>query len=167
LLLDAGNLAGVALAGAGFDWKNILLNFVTVLGIGSVLTALTGIVLGPLGLALMGFGVGLLQTEQGRRELVKAARKELVKHLPQVAQEQAPKVAEAIADCFVAYEQEVSDRINADIQARQAELTNLVQQKESVEINQGQEIARLQHTAQELTETNQKIEGLYQQFLRD
>ncbi|NEO84899.1 MAG: dynamin, partial [Spirulina sp. SIO3F2] len=45
--LTRGNLAGVALAGAGFDWKNILLNFVTVLGIGSVLTALTGIVLGP------------------------------------------------------------------------------------------------------------------------
>ncbi|MEM8637310.1 MAG: dynamin family protein [Cyanobacteria bacterium P01_G01_bin.54] len=163
--LTRGNLAGVALAGAGFDWKNILLNFVTVLGIGSVITALTGIVLGPIGLALMGFGVGLLQTEQGRREMVKAARREIVKHLPQVADQQSPKVAEAIAECFKTYAQEVGDRINADIQARQAELDNLVKQKEVIEINQGAEIDRLQQTMQELTETNQQVEAIYQQFL--
>ncbi|NES87402.1 MAG: dynamin, partial [Moorea sp. SIO2B7] len=86
--LARGNIAGVAMAGAGFDWKNIILNFITVIGIGGIISAFTGIALGPIGLALLGLGVGLMQADQARKELVKAAKKELVKYLPTVAQQQ-------------------------------------------------------------------------------
>jgi hypothetical protein len=30
------------MAGAGFDWKNILFNYVAVIGVGSIITAVTG-----------------------------------------------------------------------------------------------------------------------------
>ncbi len=163
--LARGNLAGVAMAGAGFDWKNIMLNFITVYGVGTIITAITGVVLGPIGFALLGLGIGVFQADQARKELVKAARKELVKFLPQVALEQSPKVAEAITECFNAYEQEISDRMNEDIASRKAELDNLVQQKQTVEINQGAEIARLQKLEEEIGQETNKIEDLYQQFL--
>lgn len=127
--LARGNIAGVALAGAGFDWKNIMLNFITVLGVGSIISALTGIVLGPIGFALLGLGIGVLQADRARQELVKAARKELVKYLPQVTSEQAPKVYDAIKECFDVYDREITQRMNQDIQARKAELDNLVKQK--------------------------------------
>ncbi|GAB4526876.1 MAG: hypothetical protein Tsb0014_07310 [Pleurocapsa sp.] len=163
--LARGNLAGVAMAGAGFDWKNIMLNFISVIGVGSIITAITGIMLGPIGFALLGLGIGVLQADQARKELVKAARKELVKYLPQVAQEQAPKVAEAIKECFITYEQEITTRMNDDIQARKAELDNLVKQKESVEINQGIEIARLEKLEEDVSSETEKIEAAYQSFL--
>ena len=162
--LARGNLAGVAMAGAGFDWKNIMLNFVTVYGVGTVITALTGVVLGPIGFALLGLGIGVFQADQARKELVKVAQKELVKHLPQVAQEQSPKVAEAIQECFETYEQEISIRMNEDISSRQAELDNLVKQKQSVEIDRGVEIARLQKLEEDIAGETAKIEHLYQNF---
>jgi replication fork clamp-binding protein CrfC len=85
--LARGNIAGVAMAGAGFDWKNILFNYVAAIGIGSIITAVTGIFLGPIGFALIGMGIGFVQADQARQELVKTAKKELVKYLPQVATE--------------------------------------------------------------------------------
>ena len=163
--LTRGNLAGVAMAGAGFDWKNIMLNFVTVYGVGTIITAITGVVLGPIGFALLGLGIGVFQADQARKELVKAARKELVKFLPQVAQEQSPKVAEAITECFRAYEREISDRMNEDIASRKAELDNLVKQKQSVEIDRGAEIARLQKLEEDVARETNKIKHLYQQFV--
>ncbi len=163
--LARGNLAGVAMAGAGFDWKNIMLNFITVYGVGTIITAITGVVLGPIGFALLGLGIGVFQADQARKELVKAAQKELVKFLPQVAQEQSPKVADAITECFKTYEQEISDRMNEDIASRKAELDNLVEQKQRVEINQGAEIARLQKLEEDIAQETSKIEDLYQQYV--
>ena len=163
--LARGNLAGFALAGAGFDWKNIMLNFITVYGVGSIITAITGVMLGPVGFALLGLGIGVVQADQARKELVKAAKKELVKYLPQVAKEQSPKVAEAIKECFDVYEREIATRMNDDIQARKAELDNLVKQKESIEINQVAEIKRLQKLAQDISTESDKIETIYQSFI--
>ena len=163
--LARGNIAGVAMAGAGFDWKNIILNFITVFGVASVITALTGVVLGPISLAFLGLGVGLVQADQARKELAKAAKKELVKYLPQVAQEQSPRVSEAIKECFDVYKQEITERMNDDIQSRQAELDNLVKQKESYEINQGVEIGRLQKLEDDINSVSSKIETAYQTFL--
>ncbi|HEY9711117.1 MAG TPA: dynamin family protein, partial [Oculatellaceae cyanobacterium] len=131
--LARGNIAGAAMAGAGFDWKNILFNYVAVIGIGSIITAVTGIFLGPIGLALIGMGVGFVQADQARQELVKTAKKELVKYLPQVANEQWLPVHDAVKECFDVYEREVTKRIDDDIQARKAELDNLLKQKESYE----------------------------------
>ena len=162
--LARGNLAGVAMAGAGFDWKNIMLNFVTVYGVGTIITAITGVVLGPIGFALLGLGIGVFQADRARKELVKVARKELVKYLPQVAQEQSPQVAEAIQECFKTYKQEISTRMNEDIESRQAELDNLVRQKQSVEIDRGVEIARLQKLESDVSQETAKIENIYQQF---
>ncbi|MGF1489507.1 MAG: dynamin family protein [Prochloraceae cyanobacterium] len=164
--LARGNIAGVAMAGAGFDWKNIILNFIAVFSIGSIISTLTGIVMGPLGIALLGLGVGLAQADRARQELVKAAKKELVKYLPQVASEQSPRVKEAINECFDIYEEEVTQRMDSDINSRQAELDNLVQQKQSTEIDRGAEVARLQQLKSDIASLCEQIESEYQQFVK-
>lgn len=163
--LARGNLAGVALAGAGFDWKNIMLNFIAVLGVGGIITAITGLALGPIGFALLGLGIGVLQADQARKELVKVAKKELVKYLPQVAQEQTQKVYEAIKECFIIYEQEITERMNDDINSRKAELDNLIEKKATVEIDRGVEIARLQELEKNVKSEADKIELIYQSLL--
>lgn len=163
--LARGNIAGAAMAGAGFDWKNILFNYVAVIGIGSIITAVTGIFLGPIGLALIGMGVGFVQADQARQELVKTAKKELVKYLPQVANEQWLPVHDAVKECFDVYEREVTKRIDDDIQARKAELDNLLKQKESYEINQGAELERLKKLEADVSSELQAIETVYQSFL--
>jgi FtsZ-binding cell division protein ZapB len=163
--LTTGNLAGVAMAGAGFDWKNILLNLITVLSVSTILASLTGIVLGPLYLAVLGMGVGVLQADGARKQLVKAAKKELVKYLPQVAQEQWQPIHDAVKECFDVYGREVSDRMNADINSRKAELDNLLEQKESREINCQAEAERLTKLDADVSAQSQSIESLYQGFL--
>ncbi|MGF1991499.1 MAG: dynamin family protein [Nostoc sp. ZfuVER08] len=165
LSLSKGNLAGVALAGSGFDWKNILLNYFTVIGIGGIITAVTGVFLGPIGFALLGLGVGFLQADQARKELVKTAKKELVKYLPQVAQEQSQVVYDAVKECFDAYEREVSKRINDDIVSRKSELDNLVKQKETREINRESELKRLKTLQEDVIAQLQKIEAAYSNLL--
>jgi len=165
--LARGNIAGVAMAGAGFDWKNIVLNFITVFSIGSIISALTGIVMGPLGIALLGLGVGLAQADRARQELVKATKKELVKYLPQVASEQSPRVKEAINECFDVYEEEVTQRMNNDINSRQAELDNLVKQKQSTEIDRGAEVNRLQQLQKDIESKSAQIKTAYLSFVGD
>ncbi len=164
--LARGNLAGVAMAGAGFDWKNILLNLITVVGVGGIIATVTGITLGPIGLALLGLGVGVMQADKARKKLVQATKKELVKHLPQVAQEQWQPVRDAIKECFDTYEAEVTERINDDIKSRQAELDNLLKQKEEREINRGEELARLNKLETDVSGEYEKIESVYQAFLK-
>jgi len=167
LSLSGGNLTGIALAGAGFDWKNILLNHFTVIGVGVMITAVTGIILGPIAIALLGLGVGFFQADQARKELVKTAKKELVKYLPQVANEYSPTISNAVKECFDTYEREVSQRINDDITSRKSELDNLLKQKESREINREHELNRLQNFQAALIEQLQKIEGVYSNLLAD
>jgi replication fork clamp-binding protein CrfC len=163
--LARGNIAGFALAGAGFDWQNIMLNFIAVLGVGTIITALTGVVLGPIGFALLGLGVGIFQTDQASKELIKTAKKELIKYLPQVAREQAPKVRETVKECFDTYEREITARMNDDIRSRQTELDNLVKQKESIEIDRQAEIERLQKLEKDVELEAQKVESIYQNFI--
>ncbi|NES18881.1 MAG: dynamin [Symploca sp. SIO3E6] len=163
--LASGNLAGVALAGAGFDWKDILLNMIAVIGVGGIIAAIAGGIMGPVILALLSLGVGALQVDKARQELVKAARKELVKYLPQVAQEQWQPIYDAIQECFANYEQEVIKRVNDDIESRKAELDNLLQQKESREINRGAELARLRQLETDVSSASGNIEKVYQDFL--
>ncbi len=164
--LTQGNIAGVAMAGSGFNWEDIILNFITVLGVGTIITAITGVILGPISLALLGLGVGVVQADQTRKQLVKIAKKELIKHLPQIAQDYSPKVFDGIKECFDSYEQQVTERMNDDIQSRKAELDNLVKQKESYEINQDKEVERLQQLQQDVNREAQNIERIYNDFLR-
>lgn len=165
--LASGNIAGAALMGAGFNWKNILINLVAVIGLRSLILAVfpATIILGPIGLALLGLGVGVVQADQARKEVVKAAKKELVKHLPQVAQQQWQPIYDAVKECFDTYEKEVSDRINDDIKSRQAELDNLLQQKQSREINYQTELNRLKKIENDVSSESQKVEIIYQNFL--
>lgn len=118
LMLTTGNVAGIALAGAGFDWKSILVNALGVIGIWSFLTVfsipLIGIT-GPLGIALLGLGIGAVQADQARQELIKATKKEFVKYLPKIAQEQWTPINQAVKECFDAYEREVAKRVNNDL----------------------------------------------------
>jgi replication fork clamp-binding protein CrfC len=163
--LARGNLAGVAMAGAGFDWQNILLNLITVAGLGALITAATGMVLGPVGLGMLALGVGVFQADQARKELVKVTKKELVKYLPEVAQQQWQPVYNAIKECFETYDREVSERVNDDIQSRKAELDNLLKQKEAYEINRETELERLKTLESAVASESQDIETVYQEFL--
>jgi replication fork clamp-binding protein CrfC len=165
--LSTGNIAGVAMAGAGFDWKSILLNYFTVIGISGIVVTVfpAAVILGPIGLALLGLGVGAFQADQARKEVVKAAKKELVKHLPQVANEQSHLVYDAVKECFDTYEREVTKRVDDDIQARKSELDNLLQQKQSYEINQGAELERLKKLETDISSESRSIETVYQNFL--
>jgi replication fork clamp-binding protein CrfC len=163
--LARGNLAGVAMAGAGFDWKNILFNYVAVIGIGRIISAVTGIFLGCLGLASIGLGVGFVPADRARQELVKMAKKELVKHLPQIASEQWLPVYNGVKECFDVYEREVTKRINDDIASRKAELDNLVKQKETFEVNCDAEMQRLQKLDGEVAAKLQQVENIFQNLL--
>jgi len=164
--LATGNLAGAAMAVAGFDFKSILLNFFTSAGIAIATATLFGVVLGPLTFALISLGIGALQADHARKEFIKALKKELVKHLPQVAQEQWQPIYSAVQECFDSYEREVIKRVNDDIQSRRAELDNLLQQKQSREIDRDAELNRLRTVETTIATTCQNLENTYQELLR-
>jgi len=164
--LALGNVAGIALAGAGFDWKNILLNSLAVIGIWSFLSIFSiSLVTGPVGILLLGLGVGALQADQARKELIKATKKEFVKYLPQLAQEQWEPIHQAVKDCFDAYERELAKRVNDDIKSRKAELDNLLQQKESREINLEAELKRLRSLDADVLSECDRVESVYEYLL--
>ncbi|AFY43877.1 hypothetical protein Nos7107_3292 [Nostoc sp. PCC 7107] len=165
LSLTSGNIAGFAMAGVGFDWKNILLNYFTVLGVGAFIGTIISPILGPIYIPLLGLGVGFLQADQARKELVKTAKKELVRYLPQVAHEQSQTVYNAVKECFDSYEKEVSQRINDDITSRKSELDNLVKQKQTREINRESELKRLKTLQEDVISQLQKIEASYSNLL--
>ncbi len=163
--LATGNIAGAALVGAGFDWKSILLNMVAVIGISTAVSMTFGIILAPITLALVGLGVGLVQADRARLEVVRATKKELVKYLPQVAQEQWQPIYNAVKECFDVYDREVTARIDDDIKSRQAELDNLLAQKQSREIDRGAELERLRQLEFDVTSESRNIETAYQELL--
>jgi GTPase SAR1 family protein len=162
-----GNFAGAAMAIGGFDASSILLNFFTTAGIAIIATSIFGLMLGPISLALIGLGVGALQADHARRELARATKRELVKYLPQFAQEQWQPVYGAVQDSFDYYDKEIGQRINDDIEARQAELQNLLQQKESREVDRDAEFTRLKGLQKRLNEVYQTIETAYQSLLAE
>ncbi|MGL5063379.1 MAG: dynamin family protein, partial [Microcoleus sp.] len=163
--LASGNVAGVVLAGAGFDWKNILVNWIAVIGISSFLLMFTGTFLGPIGMVAIGLGVGALQADQARKELIQATKKEFVKYLPQLAQEQYELIHQNVKECFDKYDREAIKRLNDDIKSRKAELDNLLAQKESREIDREAELKRLKNIDSGVNSELQKIESAYQTFL--
>lgn len=163
--LASGNVAGAALAIGGFDFKSILLNFFTAAGVAVVASSIFGIMLGPLTFALVGLGIGALQADHARQEIARATKRELVKYLPQVAQEQWQPIYSAVQECFDSYEREVSKRVNDDIQARKTELDTLLQQKQSHEIDRAVELERLKSVEMTVTTEAQAVEAAYQMLL--
>ncbi|HEY9627849.1 MAG TPA: dynamin family protein [Coleofasciculaceae cyanobacterium] len=163
--LAYGNVAGAALAVGGFDFKSVLLNFFTAAGIAIIASSIFGIMLGPLTFALVGLGIGALQADHARQEIAKATQRELVKYLPQVAQEQWQPIYNAVQECFDKYEREVNQRMNDDIQSRKTELETLLQQKQSREIDRAVELERLKSVETTVTTETQAIEATYQTLL--
>jgi GTPase SAR1 family protein len=164
--LTTGDVGTIAMAGTGvFNWKQILLNFSGAVLVTSLLYALTGIFLGPLGMALAGLGLGSLSAETARRKVVQTMRDELVKTLPQIGQEQSFQVYQAVKECFDTYQQEVVQRMNEDIQARKAELDELIRQKEDYEINQQVEERRLSLLDSDVLTQLHDVEDAYDQLM--
>lgn len=164
--LAAGNFAGAALAVSGFDFKSILLNFFSAAGVSIVAASVFGVMMGPIAFALVGLGIGALQADHARKHFIKAIKNELVKHLPQVAQEQWQPIYSAVQECFDAYEREVTRRVNDDIQGRKSELDNLLKQKETQEINRVSELNRLQAAEKAVATECHNIESEYQTLIR-
>ncbi|HIK57197.1 MAG TPA: dynamin family protein [Synechococcales cyanobacterium M55_K2018_004] len=131
----------------------------------SMVYAVTGVFLGPIGMALAGLGLGSLSTEMTRRKVVLAMREELVKLLPQIAQEQSFQVYQAVKECFDTYQQEVVKRMNEDIHARKTELDELVRQKEDNEINQQAEERRLDLLDNTVLSQLHDVEDPYDQLI--
>ena len=92
---------------------------------------------------MAGVGVVTFQADYVCRQFIETTKKEFTKYLPQIAEEQEQPIQQAVKKCFDVYEEQVSDRINADINSRKAELDNLLKQKESQEIDREVETQRL------------------------
>jgi GTPase SAR1 family protein/uncharacterized protein with HEPN domain len=164
--LTTGDVGAIAMAGTGvFDWKQILLNFSGAVLVTTMLYAITGVFLGPVGMALAGLGLGSYSAEMARRKVVLTMREELIKLLPQIAQEQSFQVYQAVRECFDTYQQEVVKRMNEDIQARKTELDELVRQKEDHEINQQAEERRLNLLDNEVLTQLHDVEDAYDQLI--
>lgn len=104
-----------------------------------------------------------MQAEQGRQAVIKAMKKQFVNYLPQLAQEQQEPIRQAVDDCFERYEQDVIQRINDDIQSRQIQLDNLLQQKKGSEINHQAELNRLRQLDSDILAQYWQIESLYEE----
>ena len=60
----------------------------------------------------------------------------------------------------------MTERIDDDIKSRQAELDNLLKQKEEREINREEELGRLNKLETDVSGEYEKIESVYQAFLK-
>jgi replication fork clamp-binding protein CrfC len=160
--LATGNVAGVFMASAGFNWKNILVNWIAAIGISSFLAIFVGGLIAPLGvlaIPILGMGVGAFQTTQAREDFIRATKKEFAKYLPQIAQEQWQPIYDSVKECFDTYKDEASKRINGDIQSRKAELDTLIEQKESQQIDTDKEIDRLQNLEAEVLKEVSQVDS--------
>ncbi|MGC1216273.1 MAG: dynamin family protein [Phormidesmis sp.] len=164
--LASRNPAGMMMAATGFDWQSISMNFLMTGMVTVVAGTLFGAIFGPVGILLAGFGIGAFQLDHARQELAKAMKKELVTHLPKLADEQWQPIYDSVQACFDQYETEVMGRIERDICDRKAELDNLVTQKESREIDRDAEVTRLQAAEATVQAASLRIESAYQTALR-
>jgi hypothetical protein len=164
--LTMGDVGAVAMAGTGvFNWKQILVNFGSAALVTTMVYVVTGVFLGPVGIALASLGLGGFSAEAARRKVVQTMRQELVKLLPQIAQEQSFQVYQAVKECFDTYQQEVVKRMNDDIHSRKLELDELVRQKEDHEINQQAEERRLGLLDNKLLSQLHEVEDAYDQLI--
>jgi GTPase SAR1 family protein len=159
--LTRGNIAGAALAAGGFDFQSVILNIMATWGIGLLLAP----ILGPIGLLIAGLGIGVLQADDARKQFAKTLKKELVKYLPKIVQEQWQPIYNSVQDCFDAYEKEVVQRINDDIQARKTELDNLLQQKQSQEVDREAELQRFEAMKTAISQEREQLERTYQTLM--
>jgi len=147
------------------DSPLLLLFLVLAVGYGIGNIRIFGSRLGVAAVLFVGLGFGALQLDQARKGLAKAMKKELVKHLPKVADQQWQPIYDGIQECFDSYEQQVIERVNEDINSRKAELDNLVRQKQTSEVNRDAEVQRLTSIQAEINQVSQRLESAYQSLL--
>jgi hypothetical protein len=157
-----GDIAGAAGAGMGaFNWKSLLVNLGVVIGV----EALFGIILTPLGAGLVMAITGATQMELVRRKFIKTVRTEMQKHLHDIACQQAETVYEEVKNLLNAFDVEVSQRMDEDIESRQAELDKLLEQKEKGEYQRETEIRRLKDLENQVYSEWQGLESTYDQLI--
>jgi len=165
IALSSRNFVGVAMAAAGFDWQSILLNFLAASSLSLIITGILGATLGPIIVLIGSLGFGIFQLDAARKEVTKAMKKELVKHLPKLAEQQQQPVYEGVQACFDKYEAQVMERIEQDICDRKVELDNLLTQKETREIDRDAEVDRLQSAEATIKAASERIDNAYQSAL--
>lgn len=108
-------------------------------------------------IVLAGAGLVAGQAEYVRQTFLSTTRQEFAKCLPQLAEDQGQTVYDAVQTCFNTYESEILQRLSDDILARQTELTHLVAQKESQDIQLEQETQRLRTLDQTIAQHLQRV----------
>jgi GTPase SAR1 family protein len=163
-----GNPAGAALVGFGaLDWKSIVSQFVMAVGANILLLYGAGTFLGPIGIGLVGAVTGAAQLQMARSKLVKLAKEEMKKNLPNIANKEKITVYNSIMDIFKKFEDGVTQRIDSDIMSRKAELEGLLAQKESQEIDKTAEIARLNNLDNKILTQWNAVEATYDKLLEE
>ncbi|MEL6259789.1 MAG: dynamin family protein [Cyanobacteria bacterium J06626_6] len=155
--LSQGDVTGLLTVTAGVDWQRLTVDLVMA---GSV-TLVMGAILGPVGVAIAGLGVGAMQLDQARQALKQA----LIKQLPTLANTHGPMVRREVTASFNRYEVQVMERIVQDIRRRKVELDNFVMQKEAHEINREAEADRLNGVATVVRAECNRIHEIYQETL--
>ncbi|MGF1520972.1 MAG: dynamin family protein [Leptolyngbyaceae cyanobacterium] len=120
----------------------------------------SSLMLNIIGVLLVGGGILAVQAELVRQKFLETTKHEFVKKLPQIADEQWRPVFKAVQSCFEVYEEKIISRISADIETREAELDNLLKQKQSHEIDRDREIERLTALKQSIADELQTISSL-------
>jgi GTPase SAR1 family protein len=139
-----GDFVGAGMAASGaFNWKNVLVNITGLIIANLAVAVFLHAALTPVGGLIVTAIMGATQAQIQRKKFLALAKQELVKVLPQIAQQQSAGVRQSVKNSFAAYEAEVVKRMNQDIQAQKAELDNLLEQKQLHEISRDAEIKRL------------------------
>lgn len=160
MFFDVPDSVNGAISSFNAFWQTVLASICITIGLRIIGLLFTSVALNIFGAILLGIGTIALQAEYVRRQFLDITKKEFVKYLPQIAEEQKPLVYASIQRCFDAYEQQVMNKINLDLQSRQQELANLVEQKENHEIDRVSEIERLNKLKANITARLEKIEQL-------
>lgn len=141
-------------------WQNVLFYVCITLVLQIVGLIFASLTLSFFGAVLAGVGVVAFQADYVRRQFIETTKKEFTKYLPQIAEEQGQPIQQAVKKCFDVYDEQVSDRINADINSRKAELDNLLKQKASQEIDRKAETQRLKSWESEILSYLQPLQPI-------
>ena len=87
----------------GVDWRQVLINWVSVIGLSRFIAIFTRAFLNPYSILSIGLGLAGIQTSFARQEFIRLTKQEFVKYLPQIAQEKKPLIESKILECFTKY----------------------------------------------------------------
>lgn len=161
-----GDFAGGLLAGSGvFNWKRIVANVAGVAAAAVAAAIIFGVVLTPLGVAILGLLMGVGQAERARRKMLRVMREELGKSLPALADQGRMLVERQVDSYFERYHSEVGASVNDDIAARRVELENLVARKRESEVDVRAESERLRALERAVSAAREAIEGEYDRYV--